>query len=220
MQHPGGQGGFQPGHHVEDGIHRFGYGKRPLLAEPVLEGTSPGDLHGNHRQTLDFLTAEHVETVGMVHARSKAAFTEKPAPQIRRIHLLSKHFQGYATARGPLLSFVHRAHAAATQQPKQLVLAKLTGECGWPGKRQLFARRHREGRPPAVDCLQGAGQEAGGTEILPRRCRNHGSAARTSALFGSAHGPVSSSGFIHFLRKKSRSRAAGGHYCARRTVTR
>ncbi len=136
MQHPAREGGFEAGDDVEDCIDRLRHRERAALLEFVLERAAAGDLHRDHREALDFLAAENVETVRMVDARGEAAFAEKPLPHVRRIELLPEHLQGEAATSGEFFCLVNRAHAAAPEQPKQPVAAEFTGEFRGPVKRQ------------------------------------------------------------------------------------
>ena len=128
VQHPARKGGFEAGDDVEDCVDCLGHRERSALLELVLESAAAGDLHRDHREALDFLAAENVETVWMVDASGEAAFAEKPFPHVGRIQLLPQHFQGDAAPGGDLFSFVNRAHTAAPEQSQQPVTAEFTGK--------------------------------------------------------------------------------------------
>ena len=136
VQHSGREGGFQAGDDVEDGVDRLRNREWTSFFKFVLERAASGDFHRDHRETLDFLASENVETVGMVDARGQAALAEKPLPHVRRIQLLPQHFQGDTTPCGELFGFVNRTHSAAPEQSQQPVAAEFTGEFRGPIKRQ------------------------------------------------------------------------------------
>jgi len=105
-----------------------------VFLEFVLEGAAAGNLHGDYRDTFDFLGPKDVQTVQMIDARGKAAFAEKPLTHLRRIKLLSEHLQGDTASGGELFGIVNRAHAAAPEQSKQTVAAEFRGEFRGPVK--------------------------------------------------------------------------------------
>jgi hypothetical protein len=127
MKDAAGIGCLQPLENIENGIDRFLQRQGAAAADFVGEGPSAGQLHRNHRESIDFLRAENVDAAGVFNGRGKFALAQESLGLLLIFERIFEDLEGDTPFGREMFGFEYESHAAFPEFVLEQVVAQPVG---------------------------------------------------------------------------------------------
>jgi hypothetical protein len=141
VEYTGTMGGFEAIDDLKRGVDCFRDGQRTPLLHPVLERAIVEQLHGDDWRSLDFIRSQDCDDIRVPHRRGELTFPQKTRAHLGSVERLAENLQGNSASALTVLSFVHRAHAAFSEQTQYSVATEIEWLLDGPVLTQALGRR-------------------------------------------------------------------------------